>query len=113
MRAYRFIEGNSGEFGLRRLLRRTGIFPNAYYNYLRQAKKGYSRHKAEILGKISEIYHETGGILGHRSMRIFLLRRGIRLSRAEGPYDNAPMERYYNSLKGSWSTDTISGQMMR
>ena len=81
MRAYRFIEGNREEFGLRWLLGRTGILPNAYYNWQRQARKGYRQRKEDILGKISAIYHETGGILGHRSMRIFLKRDGISLSK--------------------------------
>ena len=51
-----------------------GIFPNAYYNYLKQAKASYYARKNEICRKIKDIYHEFGGILGYRSMRIFLAR---------------------------------------
>ena len=58
-----------------------GICPNAYYNYLKRQKAVYIASKADICREIESIYHETGGILGHRSMRIFLLRKGIILSK--------------------------------
>lgn len=59
-----------------------GISPNAFYNYLKQKKSDYFSRKASIHNEIQSIYHETGGILGHRNMRIFLLRKGISLSKA-------------------------------
>ncbi len=37
--------------------------------------------KLHIYNEIENIYHETGGILGHRSMRVFLERKGIKLSK--------------------------------
>jgi transposase InsO family protein len=58
-----------------------GIFPNAYYNYLKRAKAAYYAKKREICRKIKDIYHEFGGILGYRSMRIFLARNQIFLSK--------------------------------
>ena len=58
-----------------------GICPNAYYNYLKHKKAAYHAGKTEICDEIKSIYHEFGGILGHRSMRIFLLRKGIILSK--------------------------------
>lgn len=58
------------------------IFPNAYYNYLKQAKADYQAKKESVYRKIKSIYHETGGILGHRSMRIFLSREQIFLSKS-------------------------------
>lgn len=58
-----------------------GIHPNAYYNYLKQTKAEYHRTKASVLGEIKNIYHEYGGILGHRNMQVFLARKGIVLSK--------------------------------
>ena len=80
--AYRFIAKHEDEFGIRWMLRSMGICPNAFYNYLEEKKSEYLATKADIHRKIKTIYHETGGILGHRSMRIFLLRKGISLSKA-------------------------------
>lgn len=58
-----------------------GIWPNAYYNYLKQKKAAYHARKTEIYREIKRIYHETGGIMGHRNMKIFLARKGIILSK--------------------------------
>ena len=41
LEAYRFIDKNKDEPGVRRLLRRLDIYPNAYYNYLRHRKSSY------------------------------------------------------------------------
>ena len=79
--AYRFIDQYQKEFGLRWLLKRMGIFQNAYYNYLKHTKAEYQAEKNKICNEIKEIYHEAGGILGHRSMRIFLARKQIFLSK--------------------------------
>jgi hypothetical protein len=57
------------------------VFPNAYYNYLKQTKAAYRAKKSEICRKIKDIYHEFGGILGYRSMRVFLARNQIFLSK--------------------------------
>ena len=80
--AYRFIETHEKEFGLRWLLRRMKIYPNAYYNYLKRRKAEYCKKKEEVCHEIKKIYHEFGGILGYRSMRVFLSRKGIELSNA-------------------------------
>ena len=87
--AYRFIETHEKEFGLRWLLRRMKIYPNAYYNYLKRRKAEYCKKKEEVCHEIKEIYHEFGGILGYRSMRVFLSRKGIELS-------NATVHKYMN-----------------
>ncbi len=79
--AYRFIEKHQRHFGIRWLLRRMGIFPNAYYNYLKQSKAAYRAKENEICREIKNIYHEFGGILGHRSMRVFLARNQMFLSK--------------------------------
>lgn len=79
--AYRFIQENSFTFGLRWLLRKFNLSPNAYYNFLKGIKDDYRVHKKAICDIITEIYHETEGRLGYRSMQIFLARKGIYLSR--------------------------------
>ena len=78
---YRFIQNNQTEFGLRWLLRRCSIYPNAYYNFLRDRQKEYRAHKEHVLGKITEIYHKYNGIPGHRQMRYFLRKENIIISK--------------------------------
>lgn len=68
-------------FGLRWLLKRCDIYPNAYYNYLKDRKKGYYQNKRIIQDRIQDIFHATGGIIGYRGMAIFLARDGILLSK--------------------------------
>lgn len=63
--------------GLRWLLKRFGIFPNDYYNYLKDRK--YTSRKF------------TDYCSAHNVTQS--------MSRAGCPYDNAPMERYFNTLK--------------
>ena len=66
--------------GLRWLLRRLGICPNAYYNYLKNRKAKYRQNKAKLLAIITEIYHERNGIPGYRLMTALLKNKGISLS---------------------------------
>ncbi len=63
------------------LLRRIGICPNAYYQYLKHAKSEYHQTKQRVCARIKQIYHELGGIVGHRSMKVFLARENIFLSK--------------------------------
>ena len=56
------------------LLRRLNIYPNAYYNYLKNRKKESIQEKENVKGKIKEIYHSNNGILGHRQIKKFLQR---------------------------------------
>ena len=79
--AYRFIEDHQKTIGTRWLLNRMGLYPNGYYNYLKKNKASYLAKKEEILREIKNIYHEFGGILCHRSMRVFLARKQIFLSK--------------------------------
>lgn len=78
---YRFIKDNHRIFGLRWLLRRFNLSPNAYYNFLKSRKSGYYVQKQKVLDTIQKIYHDTEGKLGHRSMKIFLARKSIFLSK--------------------------------
>lgn len=65
---------------MRWLLRRLGIFPNAYYNYLKHRKADYCARKKAIQAKIKSIYHSHHGVDGYRTMKIYLERSGVSLS---------------------------------
>lgn len=62
------------------LLRRIGIAPNAYYNFLKKRKADYHTQKQKALEQIQAIYHEHNGVDGYRSMKAYLERKGIGLS---------------------------------
>ena len=55
--------------------------PNAYYNYLKNRKSEYNSEKFGIKTEIEKIYHNHNGICGYRTIREYLLRRGIKLSK--------------------------------
>ena len=78
---YRFVDENRDEFGLRWLLRRLNIYPNSYYNYLKNKKKNYRLHREDIYNRIKKIYYNNGRLLGHRGVKTFLSREGINLSK--------------------------------
>src|ERR1700744_5976996 len=78
---YRFIQNNHKEFGMRWLLRKFNLSPNAYYNFLKNKKAKYRQQKHDICKEIKTIYHDTDGRLGHRNMKIFLARKEIYLSK--------------------------------
>ena len=80
LEAYRFIDQHQKEFGVRWLLRRLDICPNAYYNYRKHRKADYYAQKAEVLTQIDEIYHEHNGVIGYRRMTVYLTRRGYHYS---------------------------------
>ena len=80
MTAYRFIDEYKDQFGLRWLLRRLNIFPNAYYNYKKHRKAAYEEKKQRIKELIEDIYHEHNGVDGYRMMKAYLERKGIVLS---------------------------------
>ena len=80
MTAYRFIDEYHPVFGIRWLLTRLKIYPNAYYNYRKHRKADYYAHKSKILAQIEEIYHEHHGVDGYRSMAVYLARKGFRCS---------------------------------
>lgn len=63
------------------MLKRCGVYANGYYNYLRNTKRDYHQSKQAIKNKIKDIFHSTGGIVGHRGMVIFLARDDIKLSK--------------------------------
>lgn len=79
---YQFIQKNHPEFGIRWLLRKFTLSPNAYYNFLKGKKQAYGIQKQKICNIITHIYHQNHGRLGHRTMKIFLKRQGIVLNKA-------------------------------
>lgn len=62
------------------MLNRCNVYPNAYYNFLKNRKAKYHLEKQHILAQIEEIYHSHNGIDGYRKMKIYLARRKIKLS---------------------------------
>ncbi len=94
--AYRFIQEYHELFGLRWLLRRLNILPNAYYNYLKNNKADYYANKEKVLTEIKNIYHEHEGVDGYRSIRVFLERKNIYLS---GP----TVHKYMNTELGLYA----------
>ena len=61
-------------------MKKFNIFPNAYYNYLKNRKADYHRRKDEIKSSIKEIYHSHNGVDGYRSIHAYLLRKGYDIS---------------------------------
>lgn len=78
---YRFIRKYYQEFGVRWLLKKFKIYPNAYYNFLKNRKAISNTKKSSVLNEIKQIYHNHNGVPGHRSMRVFLIRKNIYLSK--------------------------------
>ncbi|HGT2342195.1 IS3 family transposase [Mediterraneibacter gnavus] len=93
LEAYRFIDQYHETFGIRWLLRRLKIYPNAYYNYRKHRKADYHAHKAEVQAQIHEIYHEHNGVDGYRSMTVYLARKGYQ-------YSPATIHKYMNAELG-------------
>ena len=77
---YRFIDEYKDTFGLRWLLKQFGLSSTPYYNYKKQRKASYIENKNNILNEIEQIYYSYNGVIGYRTMRIFLARKGIILS---------------------------------
>ena len=94
--AYRFIEQNKNEFGVRWLLRRLNIYPNAYYNYLKGRKNNYYKQKKNVKNEIEKIYHAHGGVDGYREVHAYLTRQGHKISRPT-------VHRYMNKELGLFS----------
>ena len=61
------MDDHKEEFGVRWLLRRLELWPNAYYNYRKHRKADYYAQKAEIQEQIRNIYHSHNGCLLYTS----------------------------------------------
>ena len=80
MKIYQFIQQYHPLFGIRWLLKHFGIFPNAYYNFLKNRKSIYCAEKQRIHVLIDHLYHERNGIAGYRMIHAYLARTGVHLS---------------------------------
>lgn len=93
--AYRFIHQYGQYYGVRWLLRKFGIVPNAYYNYLKKRKEAYFFQKEKTKSLISEVYHSHGGTDGYRRVHAYLMRQGIFISlQTTHKYMNTEMHLY-------------------
>ena len=90
------MEQHKREFGIRWLLRRLVICPNAYYNYRKHRKAAYHAQKETVKALIREIYHTHNGVAGYRTMAVYLTRRGCR-------YSTATVHKYMNTEMGLYS----------
>ena len=80
---------------MRWLLRKFGICPNAYYNFLKNRKSEYHKRKESIKASITDIYHSHGGIDGYRTVQAYLCRQGTTVSRLTvHKYMNREMQLY-------------------
>lgn len=85
---------------MRWLLNRWRVYANGYYNYLRNKKREYNQTKKSIYDRIKDIFHSTGGIVGHRGMVLFLAHYGIQLSKKTvHKYMNQELQLYCISAK--------------
>ena len=87
------IDAHREEFGVRWLLRRLGLCPNAYYNYRKNRKAYYDTKKAEVQKQIRSIYHSHNGVDGYRSMTVYL-------KRARYSYSTATIHQHMNTQMG-------------
>lgn len=87
------MEQHNKEFGIRWLLRRLGICPNAYYNYRKHRKADYYARKEAVKAQIREIYHVHNGVAGYRTMSVYLARRGYH-------YSAVTVHKYINAEMG-------------
>lgn len=54
----KLMKNHQRDFGTCWLLKRMGIFPFAYYNYLKKIKTAYRAEKEKIYREIKNIYHD-------------------------------------------------------
>lgn len=59
------------------LLHKFHIYPNAYYNFLKDRKSAYREKKAKTQLKIIKVYHQANGVPGYRMMRHLLVPYGF------------------------------------
>ena len=77
------------------LLKKFNIYPNAYYNYLKNRKQDYKTQKDKIKNFIYDTYHKHNGVDGYRTMHAYLIRSGYKISRLTvHNYMNTEMKLY-------------------
>ncbi len=90
------MDDYQAEFGVRWLLRRLALCPNAYYNYRKHRKADYYTQKAKVQEQIRDICHAHNGVDGYRGMTVYL-------KREEHGYSAATIHKYMNVEMGSRS----------
>ena len=88
---YRFIQYNQKGFGVRWLLKKFQLSPNAYYNFLKQRKQQYYLNNANVLITITNLYHKHSGKPGYRMMKSLLEVQKIK-------YSNLTIHKYMKEL---------------
>jgi putative transposase len=81
LKIYLFIQQNHDEFGIRWLLRKFKLSPNAYYNFLKNKKANYNTQKQKIKKEILKYYHRYNGTPGYRMINTLLERKRIIVSK--------------------------------
>lgn len=95
-------------------LRKLGICPNAYYNYLKNRKADYHRQKYEIPKAISEIYHSPNGVDGHQAVHAYILSKDYIISRLTvHKYMNMELHITYKVYKNKLNQDFTSVEINR
>ncbi len=97
LEAYPFIEQHNREIGVRWLLGRPGLCPNACYNYRKHRKVDYYAGKEAVKAQIREIYHLHNGVAGYRTMTVYPARRGCH-------YSTVTIHKYMNTEMRLYST---------
>lgn len=62
------------------MLNRFRLYPNDYYNYLKDRKSEYRHQKETLKQQIKKVYHELNGAVGYRMICDLLNRKGIQCS---------------------------------
>ena len=78
---YRFIDEYKNHFGLRWLCLHLKVSTSCYYNYLKDKKCEYHKLRDAIYERIKYIFYNNNRTVGHRTMKAFLSRYGIYLSK--------------------------------
>lgn len=73
------------------MLRKFKLYPNSYYNYLKDRQKDAREEKCSIQRKIVEIYHEENGTAGYRMINDYLKLKNVN-------YCNATIYKYMREL---------------
>jgi transposase InsO family protein len=61
-------------------LNKLNLYPNDYYNYLKNRKAAYYQKKEQLKQQIKELYHQHNGTLGYRMICDLLNRKNVACS---------------------------------
>jgi len=67
-------------YGVNWLLKKFDLYPNDYYNYLKNRKAEYLKQKYRLMNLIKDKYHEHNGTIGYRMICDLLNRQGVECS---------------------------------